>query len=89
MDENHGLVAESQRVVRLSALPPGSRGVVVEVATGSGAVGRLVALGLAPGRSVRVLRNDGVGPVILAAGATRLALGRGLARDIRLQTGEG
>ncbi len=53
-------------------------------AASAGAAERLLALGLAPGRRVRVLRNDGVGPVILAAGATRLALGRGLARGIRL-----
>ncbi len=74
-----------QEFVRLADLGPGRSAVVVDVAGGRGAAGRLLALGLVPGRRVQVLKNDGQGPVILAAGATRLAVGRGLALKVRLR----
>ncbi len=73
---------------RLAELEAGRGAVVAGVAGGRGAEGRLLALGLVPGQRVRMLKNDGAGPVILAVGATRLAIGRGLAGKVRLRGGE-
>ena len=76
-----------QDMLCLSDLAAGRQAVVVAVTGGRGATARLLALGLAPGRCVRVVMNDRFGPVILAtdSGSTRLAVGRGLALKIRLR----
>jgi ferrous iron transport protein A len=44
--------------------------------------GRVKDMGLAPGVTVKVLQNDGHGPLLLLVGGSRLALGSGMARKI-------
>ena len=50
---------------------------------------RLISLGLRIGREIRVLRIGNCGPVLLAAGDSRLALGHGMAMQIMVLPVEG
>ena len=45
---------------------------------------RLVSMGLRKGLCVEMKRNSGKGPIVVAFGNCRLALGRSLARRIRV-----
>ncbi|NJF25955.1 ferrous iron transport protein A [Thermococcus sp. Bubb.Bath] len=69
-------------VVPLIGLEPGERGVVVNIAGGSGLRSRLYAMGIAPGVIIRVLEKHQFGPVVVEAGTTRLAVGRGMAGKV-------
>ncbi len=42
---------------------------------------RLAEMGLYPGSTIKIISNQG-GPVIIAVGETRLAIGRGMAAKI-------
>ncbi|WP_048149699.1 FeoA family protein [Thermococcus sp. AM4] len=69
-------------IVPLLSLNPGERGVVIDLRGGPNFRSRLYAMGLAPGAIVRVLENYPRGPVIVEAGGTRLALGKGMAAKV-------
>jgi len=69
-------------IVPLSELGPGDSGVVVDINGGSGLRSRLYSMGLAPGVIIRVLEKYQFGPVVVEAGGTRLAVGKGMAAKI-------
>jgi len=71
--------------VFLSAMRPGERGIVVELAGGRGLLGRMTSLGFTPGAEVTVLQNFGRGPLIAQVRGARIALGRGEAGRIRVR----
>lgn len=64
--------------VPLDSIATGRRVRLVNVDAGHELRARLVAMGLVPGRQITVTRNTGGGPVVVTAGQTRLALGRGM-----------
>ena len=66
----------------LASVPPGEQVIVRGVEGGRGLLQRLAALGIFPGTSMRVVRN--AGPVIVDVKGQRLALGRGMVRQIRV-----
>lgn len=66
----------------LGLLPPGQVAVIKEVAGGREVRRRLTALGFVPGSEVQVIRNELWGPLIVALGEGRVALGRGMAQKI-------
>ncbi|WP_297464532.1 FeoA family protein [Thermococcus sp.] len=69
-------------IVPLSELQPGERGVVVDITGGSTLRSRLYAMGLAPGVVIRVIERYSMGPVVIEAGGTRLAVGKGMASKV-------
>ncbi len=70
----------------LSALPGGTRAVVTALTGGRGFLDRVVNMGLSVGRELEVLRGAGMGgPVLIATGETRLAIGYGMAQRILVQ----
>lgn len=69
----------------LSDLMPGEKATVVQLLGGPRFVGRMAALGFTPGATVEVVRNHGHGPIIVSLLDTRIALGRGQARRVRLR----
>jgi len=75
--------------VPLPCLSPGETGRVEGVAGGWGAATRLAALGVLPGRKVTVVANDAGGPLVVAVGPTRVAVGRGLATKILVSRSSG
>jgi ferrous iron transport protein A len=71
--------------VFLSAMRPGERGIVVDLAGGRGLLGRMTSLGFTPGAEVTVMQNYGRGPLIARVRGARIALGRGEAGRIRVR----
>ena len=70
----------------LSLVPPGETVVLAGMHGGRRMRCRVADLGLNVGQTVRVMKNDFHGPLILAVKHdARLAIGRGLAHHIRVQ----
>lgn len=69
-------------MVSLDEVPEGAKAVVVDVAGwGHGLRKRLLEMGLVPGTTVEVLRNNR-GPLIVKVRGATVALGRGLAKKV-------
>ena len=66
-------------IVPLNSLRPGERGVVVDLRGGHEFRSKLYAMGLAPGVIIRVVESYSQGPIVIEAGGTRLAVGKGMA----------
>jgi Fe2+ transport system protein FeoA len=69
----------------LSMAPTGEPMKIVDVRAGCRLRNRLSNLGLLPGTVVEVVQSLGHGPVILAVGDTRLALGRGASHKVLVE----
>ena len=69
----------------LALLGQGEEAVVLEIRAGRGLQGRLGAMGLLPGRKVRMLSTGVNGPALVAIGDTRIALGRGQLRRVMVE----
>ena len=65
-------------------LPGGTFARVERIDGGHRLLNRLLALGIAPGVQLRVLRNPRRGPLLVLVHDTRVALGRGEAAKLRL-----
>lgn len=70
----------------LIELSTGKKGVVQEIRGGHGFAMRAAALGFTIGAEVQMLQNYGRGPLMVGVRGTRLALGRGEARHIQVET---
>jgi len=73
---------------RLSSLRTGDTAVVAGFDAGRGLRRRLLAMGLVPGESIRVVRAESSGPVIIAVKESRVMLGRGMAGKISVHLEE-
>lgn len=73
---------ERVSLMPLSQAQEGEGGIIQELMGGSGAQLRLATLGLRKGDYVEVITNNGHGQLVLAVNATRLAMGRGVAKKI-------
>jgi ferrous iron transport protein A len=69
----------------LSMIKPGQRVKLVDIMAGRRLRHRLTELGLTPGVELKVMQDKG-GPLLLAVHDTRLALGRGMAHKIIVQS---
>ena len=69
------------RETPLSAVPSGARVRIASCQGGHGLKERLAHMGLLPGETAEVLSSER-GPVILAVGTSRLAIGRGMAGKV-------
>ena len=61
---------------------PGEKVRVVGFLGGRGLGHRLASMGLNQGAEVQVIKSGGPGPLIVASGQTRIALGHGMAKHI-------
>ena len=69
----------------LLTLKQGDEGKVTEIDAGRGATRRLYEMGFNLGALVKVIKND-AGPVIVSLAGNKVAIGRGLAEKIILET---
>ncbi len=72
--------------MRLSEMPEGSFGVVIDIIGGRGRIRKLMELGVVPGVRIMVIRNPPYGPIIIKARGYNLAIGRGLAESVYVDT---
>jgi len=70
----------------LSMAAPGQEVELVAVRGGRGIRRRLADMGLNPGVRIKIIHTVGGGPIIISIRDTRLALGRGMAHKIMVQT---
>ena len=70
----------------LDAVPEGGIVRVVEILTGPGATLRLRELGIREGSVVKVVKNSGIGPIVIETEEGRFALGRGVASRIMVES---
>ena len=61
---------------------PGEKVRVVGLLGGKGVGHRLASMGLNQGAELEVIKSGGPGPMIVASGETRIALGHGMAKQI-------
>ena len=66
----------------LASAGPGSTVRLLAVQAGRELQSRLASMGLVPGVSIEVVTNSMRGPVVIAAGGSRLMLGRGMAQKV-------
>jgi len=72
---------------RLDQMVGGEWGVVVAFEGGMGMVRRLEVMGLRRGAPVRLLSSQPLGgPVVIEVAGTRIAIGRGIAKRVIVQT---
>lgn len=69
----------------LGFLAAGEAGVIKEVAGGIGIREKLRGMGMTRGTALRMIQNNACGPVIVALGEARLALGRGMAQKVLVE----
>ncbi len=72
-------------VVPLSTLREGDEGKVVGISGGRGCSARLMAMGIVPGKKVRVAGRRG-GAILVSVNGTKFVIGRGLAMKIAVDT---
>jgi ferrous iron transport protein A len=68
-------------MMALSFVKEGQEVKVVDIQGGRGVIQRLAEMGIVPGVKIKVIANSG-GPLLIALGSSRIALGRGLASKI-------
>jgi ferrous iron transport protein A len=74
-------------VTDLAALPTGSKGVVVELSGGMGMRRKLDAMGVRPGKVIQKVSSQLMaGPVTVLIDGRQVAMGRGIARRVRVRT---
>ena len=69
----------------LSTIPPGRAVTLRRIDSGHGLESRLAAMGLLPGASVYVYRNDAGGPIVLGVHGGRVVLGRGMTERVLVE----
>lgn len=70
--------------LNLSAVPAGKRAVIKGIKGGKNLKKRLLELGITENSQVEVIKNNGCGPLIIASGNCRFAIGRGMAIKIEV-----
>ena len=75
---------ERDNTVPLTMMRKGEQGTIKRIVGGSRRADRLSAMGVRAGQAVRVLQNVAGSPVMIEAGSSRLAIGRGLATCLHI-----
>lgn len=76
-----------ERVVAISQMPAGARGIIRSLTGGHQCVRRLANLGFTAGAAIEVRQNHHRGPVLVALRGTLIALGRHEAERIFVRAG--
>jgi Fe2+ transport system protein FeoA len=74
----------SSTMTPLLELPVGRRARVASLGGGCGCVSRLRSLGVTVGSELELVKRNNWGPILIAVGGTRLAIGRGMAGQIQV-----
>ena len=75
-------------IIKLTNLQAGKKARILKIDGGTGAKSKLQAMGIFPGIDITVVQSMDRGPVVIEAGNTRLAIGRGLAEKVEVEANE-
>ena len=75
--------------IPLTMMPEGGEGIVLSVDAGHRLSMRLTEMGFTKGASVRIIKSDTNGPIIVSVSSSKYALGRGMAMKIIVTPAEG
>ncbi|MCD6156920.1 MAG: ferrous iron transport protein A [Euryarchaeota archaeon] len=75
-------------IVSLDVVPEGRIARVLRISGGRNVMMRLLAMGVIPGSTVRVISNKMHGPVVIEVRSTTIGIGRGVARKIIVEVTE-
>lgn len=75
-------------ILPLGFLQAGRTAIVVNFDCGRGLGRRLAELGIFRGARIKVIKNDMGGPLVISVRESRLAIGRGMALKILVETEE-
>ena len=86
-NSEHGATRSTDgQEVTLADLRINERGVVLGLSGGRSVIQRLAALGFTPGADVEMTQNYGWGPLIVSTRGARVALGRGEAQRVTIES---
>ncbi len=74
-------------LIPLAMLPENCEGVVVDIVGGRGAIRNLMAMGIVPGKRIRVLGRRG-GAMLISINGCKFVIGRGLAMKVIVNVGK-
>jgi len=77
----------AEKVIAISQMPAGARGVVQALQGGHQFSSRLASLGFTTGVIIEVRQNYGAGPVLVSLRGALIALGRAEAGKVLVQAG--
>jgi ferrous iron transport protein A len=77
------------RTVPLSTVPSEMEVTLIDIHGGRGMESRLYSMGLIPGVRMRILSNNGAGPLMVAVRDIRVALGQGIAFKMMVEVNDG
>jgi Fe2+ transport system protein FeoA len=75
---------KSSTMTSLLDIPVGSKARVSSLEGGCNCASRLRSLGVTIGSELELVKRNNWGPVLIAVGGTRLAIGRGMASQIQV-----
>ncbi|MFP4139091.1 MAG: FeoA family protein [Planctomycetota bacterium] len=75
---------KSSTMTPLLEFPIGQRARVASLDGGCNCASRLRSMGVTVGSELELVKRNNWGPVLIAVGGTRLAIGRGMARQIHV-----
>jgi len=81
-------IEEKKDELNLADVPEGINCEVVKITGGRGCQAKLIGVGIRKGTKIRVISNCYKGPIAVAVGMMRLAIGRGMAYQIRVKLDE-
>ncbi len=77
------------KIMPLTKLRAGEKGIVLEIIGGRGVANRLGSLGIIPGKTITKISAMMMnGPVVIQVGSTQLAIGYGMAGKVIVQKKE-
>ena len=75
-------VQSNSRFTDLASISSGQCVRLIEIEAGRNLQGRLLALGLIRGAEIRIIINEGQGPLLIGLGRSRMTVSRGIAEKI-------
>ena len=82
MQSSNSTVQPNSMFTELASISSGQCVRLIEVGAGRNLQGRLLALGLIRGTEIRIIINDGQGPLLIGLGRSRMTVSRGIAEKI-------
>ena len=82
MQSSNSAIQQNSKFTDLASISSGQYVSLIEVEAGRNLQGRLLALGLIRGTEIRIIINEGQGPLLIGLGRGRMTVSRGIAEKI-------